>query len=478
MVVRRAKAALVTTAAAALVVAATTAAVGAGTTAADWPAYEASPSHDSVTTDTTLTPANVGSLHAAWHFSAAAATQIGQPTPKFDASPTVVGGRVYIGARTGMFYALNATTGAVIWKKQLDFGSNTACAAKGIVATATVQPDPITKVPTVYAAGSHFVYALNAATGAQAWKAAIGPNSALGEARYFNWSSPTVSGGRVFMGLGASCASLQIRGGAVSLNQHTGAHEHSYFDVPAGKVGATVWSSQAVSGANVFVSTGNPDPTGTTIDDAYSIVRLKAASMAKVDKFTVMHGQTDDLDFGSSPTLYTATIGGKSTPLLAACNKDGFLRAWRQADLAAGPVWSDVFGTSTNDPSGSGECISSPAWDAAAHRLFMAGNQTTIGSSTVPGSVRAVVPGTGAYLWEQPLPCEDLGSLATNDQIVAVPMFNCPTGVAPSVKLFNATTGAPLGSVAAAGSVFAQPVLADGELLVADESGMITAYQP
>jgi len=37
----------------------------------------------------------------------------GKPAPVLDASPTVVGGQVYIGAQSGMFYALNEARGAV-----------------------------------------------------------------------------------------------------------------------------------------------------------------------------------------------------------------------------------------------------------------------------------------------------------------------------------------------------------------------------
>jgi outer membrane protein assembly factor BamB len=463
--------------AAALVAATAATAVGAGTTA-EWPAYEGSPLHHSQRIDTTITAANAGHLHAAWHFTAAAATQQGQPARGFDASPIIMNNRIYIGSRTGMFYALNATTGAVVWKKQLDFGSTTSCPARGIIGTATVAPDPVTKALTVYAPGSHFIYALNAANGVQKWKTAIGPNTATGEALYFNWSSPTVAGGRIFTGLGANCTHIQIRAGVVSLNQHTGATQHTYFDVPAGKVGATVWSSQAVIGSDVFVSTGNPDPNGTTLDDAYSIVHLLAGTLAKVDKYTLVHGQAADLDFGSSPTLFTGTVGGVSTPLLAACNKDGSLRAWRQADLAAGPIWTDVLGATASPTNG--ECISSPAYDANAGRLFMAANQTTIGGVLVHGSVRAINPSTGAFIWERAMPCGDVGSVTDNGAIIAVPMFTCPTGTVPSIQLVQASNGASVGSIPIADKarVFAQPVFAEGELLVADEGGTLTAYRP
>ena len=174
----------------------------------DWPAYGRTSGHAStITGDPAITTANAGSLSPSWSFLADAATEPNQPARRFDASPTVVGNRVYIGSRTGMFYVLDADTGGVIWKKQLDWGSAQFCPAKGIVGTASVANDPVDGVLTVYVSGAHFLYALNAATGAQRWKRSIGPNTSAGNGLYFNWASPTVQGRRIFVGLAANCES-------------------------------------------------------------------------------------------------------------------------------------------------------------------------------------------------------------------------------------------------------------------------------
>ncbi len=450
------------------------AAVAAGT---DWPEYERNNSHTSANlADAAITASNAGSLHKAWAFVAQAATQQGQPAASFDASATVVGNSVYIGSRTGMFYALNATTGGVVWKKQLDYGSNTDCSAKGIVGTATVTPDPQTGTMMVYAAGAHFVYALNAATGAQLWKHSIGPNTATGEARYFNWGSPTVDAGHVFKGLGSNCETLHVRGGVVSLGQHTGALQHTWYDAPFGKTGATVWSSQAADGSHVWATTGDPDPAGAFNYDAYSIVRLDEATLTKQDEWTAPNTLTSDLDFGSSPTLFKATLAGTSTPMVGACNKNGNFYAWRQANLAAGPVWTVQVGQPGG--TGTGACITSAAWDNQAHRLFVASNDTTINGTSAPGGLRALNPATGALIWQQPLPCRPDGSPTINGQIVAVPMFACSTGVQPAVQLYRETDGQPLGTVPETGKTFAQPVFAHGMLYVASEGGTLTAYTP
>jgi outer membrane protein assembly factor BamB len=445
----------------------------------DWAGYEHGAAHSSATFgDTAITPANVAGLHAVWSFTAGAATQAGAPGPKFDASPTVVNGRVYIGSRTGIVYSLNSTTGAVVWKKQLDFGGNVLCGAKGIVGTSTVAADPVSGVMTVYTPGAHFLYALNAATGAQIWKVAIGPATTDGENRYFNWSSPTVVGAKIYMGLAANCDDLKVRGGVVQVDQHTGKKTHTYFAVPKGTIGPSVWSSMAGDGTSVWVTTGNPDLTATQVFDAFSVVRLSATTLAKQEKWTTSTPLADDLDFGSSPTLFTATIGGTPTDLIGACNKNGIFYTWRRQSLAAGPVWQRQVGITGG--TGNGACITSAAYDGPDSVLFVAGNQTTIGGNAVQGSVRALNPATGAILWEQPLTCLPTGSPTVNatTHVLAVPLYGCLGTDQPGVALFNATTGSPLRTITTTGKVFAQPVFANGRLFVADEAGVLTVYGP
>jgi outer membrane protein assembly factor BamB len=445
----------------------------------DWPAYEHGPAHNSAAFgDPAITTANVASLHVVWTFTAAPPTQAGQPAARFDASPTVAGGRVFIGARTGILYALDAATGVVRWQRQLGYGSSTLCPAKGITGTATVAPDPVTGVPTVYAPGAHYLRALDAATGTQRWQRSIGPATADGNARYFNWASPTVAGGRIVMGLAANCEADLVRGGVVSVDQHTGALLHTWYAVPTGQVGASVWSSAAAAGPDVWVTTGNPDPTGSTVDDAYSIVRLTASTLAKTDEWTVPASIVQDLDFGSSPTLFPATVGGVATDLVGACNKNGVFYAWRRANLAAGPVWSRQVGVSS--VTATAPCLTSGAYEGSGPRLYVAANATTVGATSVPGAVRALNPSTGAVLWERALGCAAVGSpsIDTATHVLAVPLFSCPTGTSPGVTLLDSRTGVVLRTITTAGKVFAQPVFANGRLYIAAEDGTLRAYAP
>ena len=250
----------------------------------DWHQFLHGPGHSSRSLATAFTPSNAASVSQAWHWQPPVVT--GKPAPVLDASPTVVGGQVFIGAQSGMFYVLNEATGAVVWSRQLGIRPQVTCRPLGITSTAAVLPDPVTGTSTVYVSGARYLYALDAATGAVSWRTEIGPRSASVPDAYYNWSSPTVIGGHIYVGLASGCDHPLIRGGVVELDQHTGHVLNTWYSVPAGSIGGSVWSSVAASanGDNLWVSTGNEcDPTintcpaGNQIGHALSIVHLSAS---------------------------------------------------------------------------------------------------------------------------------------------------------------------------------------------------------
>src|SRR5204863_1587722 len=105
-------------------------------------------------------------------------------------SPTVFDGRIYIGANTGVFYALDEATGSVAWQRFENHPrykpSSPNCAARGFSSTAAVAIDPSSGLPAVYvAAGDGYLYALDAGSGATLWRSPVTLDG-------YNWSSPTV----------------------------------------------------------------------------------------------------------------------------------------------------------------------------------------------------------------------------------------------------------------------------------------------
>jgi len=450
----------------------------------DWPQYLHGPQHSSLSATTAFTTANASSVHRLWHFSPAAVS--GKPAPKLDASPTVVGSRLYIGSQAGMFYTLNAGAGTVVWQRQLDVETHHTCAAGGISATAAVVKDPTTGKLTVYAAGARFLYALNASTGAILWKTMIGPADPPMVNGSYNWSSPTVVAGHIYMGLSSRCDTPLIQGGVVELDQHTGGILKTWHSVPDGSLGGSVWSSVAATanGKNVWVSTGNEcDPTintcpsGDQVGDSNSIVHL-SGSLTRLQAWQAPGtlGSGQDSDFGSSPTLFGS---GSTPPDVGACNKNGRYFALTANPLGSSPFWTDQLGAVAGSLS---MCIASGVWNGKAGALYASGNGTTIGGTAYGGSVRQVNPATGAYIWQRGLPCAVMGTPSLDAAgVLAVGTY---AGCTPSTSktgayLLNASTGASLATLPVNnGKVFSQPVFAGTSLYVATESSGLYAFGP
>ena len=87
------------------------------TAGGDWPAY----GHDLANTrsqpeEHTLTPAAASGLQPAWVFSTSSAGD----TTSLQSTPVVARGCVFVGSAKGVAYALDAGTGDLVWKRQLD----------------------------------------------------------------------------------------------------------------------------------------------------------------------------------------------------------------------------------------------------------------------------------------------------------------------------------------------------------------------
>lgn len=448
----------------------------------DWPQYLHGPQHSSVSLATAFTPSNAASASQVWHWQPPNLT--GKPAPRLDASPTVVAGRLYIGAESGGFYALNETTGAVVWSRQLDTEPNVTCPARGITATAAVKLDPATGTRTVYVSGARYTYALNAATGTLVWKTEIGPPSSANPDAYYNWSSPTVAGGHVYVGLSSSCDKPLIRGGLVELDQHTGQVLHTWYTVPSGSVGGSIWSSAAASssGSDVWTSTGNECdssintcPSGNKIGHSLSIVHL-SGSLALLQAWQApgTAGNGQDWDFGSSPTLFGAST---APPNVGACNKNGHYYALAASPLSSNPLWTEVIGAPAHSDN---SCLASSVWNGQSSALYIGGDPTTIAGTSYGGSVRQVNPATGAYIWQTGLPCAVMGTPSLDSAgVLAASTYLCPTGNTPGAYLINATSGAILKSLpVSSGRVFSQPVFAQGTLFVATETQGLYNFAP
>jgi polyvinyl alcohol dehydrogenase (cytochrome) len=441
---------------------------------ANWPTYQFQSGHGSYNAAATaITTSSAPGLVRAWQWKPGPPTMSGQPGAGLNASPTVYNGRIYIGSKTGDFYAIDEATGAVVWKTFLGFQSKLTCNAQGIVSTATVMPDPSTGALTVYvAAPNGIVFALNAADGSVKWQNAVTKQSTTVN-DYLLWSSPAVADGHVYVGLSSHCDKPLVRAGVVSLDQGSGQLLGTYYSVETGQRGGSVWSSVAVDpgDGSVFVSTGNPPKNSLKPGDAYSIVRL-SPDMQKIDKWTIpVADQTFDADFGASPVLFDAVINGVSTPLVGACDKNGMYYALRRDNLSAGPVWAARMGQAGSNPN---SCIGGSAYDG--QYLYQGSNNTTIGGVSYAGSIRALDPSTGHPVWEVGLPNVVINTPTVNGSgVLAVGTYQ--TGSTTNATyLVRASDGAILKTVSS-GIVFGQAVFADNYWLIPTVSKGLWAYR-
>ncbi|HEY1914459.1 MAG TPA: PQQ-binding-like beta-propeller repeat protein [Streptosporangiaceae bacterium] len=209
----------------------------------------------------TITTENAADLKAAWTFHPSPAPIAG--LGGFFSSPTVYDGVIYIGARNGYFYAINESTGKVLWDEFIGYITHKTCGVEGFTSTATVAPDPTTGDPTVYVYGaSGYLYTLNAANGSNVWPPAVVAIPSPTKNDYYAWSSPMVTGGNIYVGISSQCDDPLVRTRLDEFTQASGTLETTYWTTPAGTRGASIWSSPATDGHSVFVTAGN-GPVGS-----------------------------------------------------------------------------------------------------------------------------------------------------------------------------------------------------------------------
>jgi polyvinyl alcohol dehydrogenase (cytochrome) len=440
----------------------------------NWAGYLFNAGHGSYNAAaTSITPANVSTLTQYWHWKPPGATQSGQPGGTVHASPTFYDGRVYLGADTGNFYALDLASKTVVWSAFLGYVPHFRCTARGITSTATVATDPSRGGQlTVYVAGGDgYLYALRASDGATVWRSVVAI-PATTQNDYYNWASPAVRNGKIYMGVSSNCDKPLVRGGVKAYRQSSGALLGTYFTVPQGQIGGSVWSSVAVNasgaGGAAFVTTGNGQ-TG----DVEAVVRLNGSTMAREDAWAVPPDPNHpDSDFGASPTLFSATINGASVPMVGACNKNGIFYALQQQNLSAGPVWQ----LQVADASAFQNCLAAAIWNG--RRLYVATPDTTIGGTHFPGSVRQLDPATGAVGWALGLPSGGvIGSPTLNGSGVLAAGTHT-SGVTNAVYLISSANGQLLRTISVGSTlVYAQPVFAANYLLVATTGKGLFVYR-
>jgi outer membrane protein assembly factor BamB len=310
--------------------------------------------------------------------------------------PVVSNGLIYWGSGDGLEHATDLH-GKQVWTTNLGT-SHGICNIynSGVLSTATVAPITMggkqTSVVFVGGGNAHF-YALNTLTGAIIWSTSLGSSPS-----HFLWASPVVFKGSVYEGVSSLADCPLVQGKFVQMDATTGAILHTFYTVPGGCVGASVWGSPTLDESDdaIYFATGNSGRCSRQEPYAVALVKLRASDLSYIDSWQVPKSrQIPDSDFGSTPTLFSATIGGVTKQLVGAMNKNTIYYAFDRSAIGRGPIWH----FSVTCYCGRGENAISPgAWDGT--HLYIAGPNTTIGKNTCKGSLRAVNPANGAFIWQ------------------------------------------------------------------------------
>jgi outer membrane protein assembly factor BamB len=219
--------------------------------------------------------------------------------------PLVLGSRVYVATVGDNIYALEASTGEVVWQKSLGTPvPSNALPCGDIVPTVGIVGTPVidkandviyTVADTWYAAtkeAKHILKGLRLANGEEVLSVPVDPPGADPKA-LLQRTALNLDRGRIIFGFGGNDGDCSDYRGTVVSAQQSGGGQPLFWQVPIAppsSSGGAVWgvSGPAVdSSGYVYASTGNPNPPGgenaTVYDYSDSLVRLDPAHDFVVD---------------------------------------------------------------------------------------------------------------------------------------------------------------------------------------------------
>jgi polyvinyl alcohol dehydrogenase (cytochrome) len=470
-------------------------AVGAGQavaapSSADWPMFGQNVNNTASASSKAINTASARTLTPKWTFTTGG---------DVSARAAVVNGVAYVPDWSGHLYAINANNGKLIWSKAIltDYLPGVFSPAPAKVVSRT-SPAVDVSTNTVYIGTQKGAYllAINATTGALRWRTQLDPHPMA-----IDTASPSIYDGVVYVGVasleeaaaidpGYPCCTF--RGSAVAVNAATGAIIWKTYVVPSGYNGGAVWGSTLVpdpARGFLYVTTGNnyftpTDPAYTACiagggtqescnspDDHFdSVLALNLGTgaiawsnrLGSSDDWNVACffagvncpvNSGPDFDFGSGANLFTIqTLSGPKT-IVGAGQKSGVYSAF---DPSTGQVlWATQVGP--------GSSLGGMEWGSATDgtRIYVQianfyGIPYTLpdGQTDYAGSWAALNPATGQIIWQvaDPNGAVDLGPMSVANGVVFAPsMAGSPT--APNMFALNAANGSVLWSFASGASV-------------------------
>jgi polyvinyl alcohol dehydrogenase (cytochrome) len=379
-------------------------------------------------------------------------------------------GLVFWGSWDGCEHA-TALNGSQLWATYLGQTISSICdpSQVGVASTGTYTTVHGKTVYLVGGGDANF-YALDAKTGAILWKTPLGSSPS-----HFIWSSPAVYKGSVYVGVASFGDCPLVQGQLVQMKVSNGAIQNTFNVVPTGCIAGGVSGSPTIDAAagTIYLATGNPGPCSQSEPYALAVVELRASNLKLIGYWQVPTAQqVGDSDFVSTPTFFQARIQSRARRLLGVANKNGIYYAFVRGNLGQGPVWQASIAIGGGSPQEGNGSISPSAWDGRT--LYAAGGNTTIDGMSCQGSLRALNPANGSALWQACLTTGPVLGAVTVVPGVAV------VGAGPDLVAIATASGNTLfSSAASSGAVFyGAASISNGVLYVGDTNGNLDAFGP
>jgi outer membrane protein assembly factor BamB len=418
--------------------------------------------------ETKISAANAATLVRKWTASSGG--------PVF-AQPVVANETVYWGSFDG-FERATDLQGNLRWARFI--GTTTpppgACypPSLGVVSTAMYRSD-------VTVGASHSVlfvgggdarfYALDAQSGVMLWTRSLGASPSN-----FIFGSPSYYSGSIYIGISSFGDCPLVQGRLFRIDATTGAIQNTLDLAPAGCTGVGLWgspTSEYAPGGAIYFVTGNSGSCSQSEPLGESLVKASLADLHVIDHWTVPPNErVPDSDFGSTPNLFTATINGTSRLLVGAVNKNGIYYAFDRNAIAAGPVWQRRIATGGAAPDYGQGTLTPGAWDPISRRLYLGSDAVTIGSTNCRGSISAVDPNAGTFVWRDCLADGFvIGAVSGAPGIVIV-------GEGTHLLIVRTSDGHILFNYTGSATFQGPASIADGVVYATDTDGTLSAFAP
>ncbi len=291
-----------------------------------------------------INASNVAQLKGAWSYHTGASSA----ATSFESSPIVSGGVMYLTGPQSQVFAVDAATGAEMWKYIPDYSGTQVAGISGLSAL----PLCCGQVNRGVAIGDGRVYvaqldarlaALDAQSGKVLWSIQV----ADPRAGYSETMAPLFYNGMVIVGI--SGAEYEIRGHVTAYDAASGNQVWRFFTIPApGEVGSDTWPQGSdiwqYGGGSMwqtpaldpelgllYIAVGNPSPdldgTVRAGDNLFteSMVALDVKTGERKWYFQQVHHDIWDYDSISPNVLFDTQLNGKIVKGIGEAGKTGWV---------------------------------------------------------------------------------------------------------------------------------------------------------